>query len=106
MLPLPPQWSAMLAGVEETLAEALRAADARDQALGEPKPAAEGGQPLRDGLVRLAERLRGFADRAARAEDAVAEADAALAASEDALRAWFGTAEAVRGKLADWANRA
>lgn len=91
----------MLEGIEQSLAQLVRQASEREQALSS-RPLADDDSSWRALLDRLA---RWEAD-ARPIEPHAADTDAALAAAADAASHWLQALAALRGSLADWAARA
>lgn len=99
---LPAAWAEVLERIERSLEQLVRLVDERERALA---PSQENPQ-LNAAWHALLERLTCLEKAAPQAERGAAEADAALADAVEAASEWLRAAEALRGKLADWAGRA
>jgi hypothetical protein len=95
-------WTRVLASVEKALTEAVARLANREKGLlvaTQPLPTSK---PL--DFAKFEDRLAAFAECPGRAEQRLEQIDGALRDGEEALRQWLSRAEAVRRKLAAWAD--
>jgi len=102
---LPPAWQLVLEQIGASLAETLRQAQQREQAL--PAPT-DGGRDAdwHAALARLGDRLAALQDGAERAGRAVAAADRTLAEVAADLEQWRSAAQSARTAVANGAGGA
>jgi chromosome segregation ATPase len=95
--------SALLAQIQERIAQALADLDVRSQAL---PAAAAATNALRERLQHARARLLGMQTHTRKAADRLQEMDAQLATEEDIVRPFLSEAAALRQRLAIWTGRA
>src|SRR5438105_2754203 len=97
--PLPPNWTVVLDNIQETLAQAIQRADAREAPLAEltNPPATPPPNSLGNHLELLASRVESI-------QEPLTALDRILQSEEDHVRSHLATLAELRQKLTDWAR--
>lgn len=102
--PNPAMWEKdSLPWIEKVVSESLAKARAREESLPALGPAPDA---LTQQLERLGKSLYDFATFADAPRPTIAEIDESFQNGEEELRHFLGTVESVRGRLAEWTDRA